>query len=310
MLLSAGDFAVYRSETHVFDTLAPRFGDFREITQRTALLDTWLQSMFFERSGLAAEEIRRRILASCKSPGDFLRIVMGSIAEQQGMVRWADCTPEHVLHIAKIKRELPDALIIHIIRDGRDVALSLDKQGWIRPLPADRRTSWQVAGYFWEWMVQAGRKVGPEIGRDYLEVRFEDLVDRPRETLARIGCFIEHDLEYDQITAVGVGSVSNPNTSFATTAEDAGAFRPIGRWQRALPSSEIAMFEAALGNTLSRLGYELASSPPARRGLRASRARAASLLYQSLYSSKHWIKTSLPLSRYLVDTSLFTPAHS
>ena len=64
-----------------------------------------------------------------------MRIVMGEMARQQGVERWADCTPDHLLYLAEIKKAIPEALVIHILRDGRDVALSLDKQRWIRPFP-------------------------------------------------------------------------------------------------------------------------------------------------------------------------------
>ncbi len=71
-----------------------------------------------------------------------------------------------------------------------------------------------VAGVYWEWMVNKGRKDGRDLGADYTEVRFEELVGSPQETLARLGSFIDHDLDYDRIQKVGIGSVSAPNTSF------------------------------------------------------------------------------------------------
>ena len=70
---------------------------------------------------------------------------MGDIAEQQGASRWGECTPEHLLYIDKIKRDIPDAKVIHVIRDGRDVAVSLDRQRWIRPFPWDKKQSLLVA---------------------------------------------------------------------------------------------------------------------------------------------------------------------
>ena len=57
--------------------------------------------------------------------GDFLRTVMDSIADQQGVERWAEKTPAHLLYIPQIKEIIPEAQIIHIIRDGRNVAASI-----------------------------------------------------------------------------------------------------------------------------------------------------------------------------------------
>ena len=127
MILSAGDFAVYRTESNVINLLEPRFGNLSVRRNREKLMDAWINSKLFWVSGLNADEIRNKVLQECRNGGDFLRIIMGEMARQQGVRRWADCTPEHLLCMPRIKETIPDALIIHIIRDGRDVALSTDE---------------------------------------------------------------------------------------------------------------------------------------------------------------------------------------
>src|ERR1700722_9515566 len=74
MLLSAGDFAVYRTESNVFNLLVPRFRGMRSPADRKELLEVWLRSKLFRVSGLDAGEIRARIMDECRSGGDFLRI--------------------------------------------------------------------------------------------------------------------------------------------------------------------------------------------------------------------------------------------
>src|SRR5882757_1605252 len=66
MLLSAGDFAVYRTESNVFNLLVPRFGGMRSAADRKALLDVWLRSKLFRVSGLDAREITAKIMAECR----------------------------------------------------------------------------------------------------------------------------------------------------------------------------------------------------------------------------------------------------
>src|ERR1700730_1699269 len=136
MLLSAGDFAVYRAESNVFNLLVPRFR-MRKSKDREDLLDTWLRSKMFRVSGLEADRVRDKILSDCRNGGDFLRIVMEEITRQQGVRRWAECTPDHLLYMKVIKRQIPNALFLHLIRDGRDVALSYVQQKWSHPLPWD-----------------------------------------------------------------------------------------------------------------------------------------------------------------------------
>src|ERR1700757_89864 len=83
MLLSAGDFAVYRAESNVFNFLVPRFGDLSVRKHRQRLVKAWLQSKMFTVSGLDSKQIEAKILDECRSGGDFLRIVMEEIARNQ-----------------------------------------------------------------------------------------------------------------------------------------------------------------------------------------------------------------------------------
>ena len=64
-------------------------------------MEIWLRSKLFRVSGLDAGEISAKIMAECRSGGDFLRIVMGEVARKQGVGRWADCTPEHLLYMRR-----------------------------------------------------------------------------------------------------------------------------------------------------------------------------------------------------------------
>lgn len=289
MLLSAGNFALYRAESNVFSVLQPRFGNLRSESNRRELLRYWLKSKLFEVSGLHASAIHDKILHECQSAGDFLRIVMEESARVQGVERWADCTPDHLLYMREIKREIPDALFVHIIRDGRDVALSYAKQGWAYPFPWDRNQQVGVAGLYWEWIVSKGRKVGRELGHNYYELHYEALVEKPRETLVALSDFVGQELDYDRIKQVGIGSVSEPNSSFSSGRD----FRPVGRWAEQMPQEQLAEIESLIGKVLNDLGYPLASSP--KPGLRETRFRAT---YIPWFTLRHWLKSSTPLGRF------------
>ena len=49
-----------------------------------------------------------------------------------------------------------------------------------------------AAGLYWEWIVRKGRKYGAGLGSSYTEIRYEDLVEQPAKTLARLGSFLGH----------------------------------------------------------------------------------------------------------------------
>jgi hypothetical protein len=298
MLLSAGNFAVYRVESNVINLLEPRFGDLSIAWNRRRLMKAWYESRLYTATGLEKEPLEARVNAECRNGGDFLRIIMEEMARRQGVKRWAECTPEHLLYLERIKQTIPNALIIHIIRDARDVALSMDKGYWIRPFPwhADKRLL--VIGLYWEWIVSRGREYGKKIATDYTEVHFEELVKNPHETLARLGQFIDHDLDYERIQKVGIGSVSEPNTSFQSDA----TFNPVGRWRDKFPPDELKRFEGLIGDSLEKFGYQLATKDS---GL-ADNAELKRMrtIYRAYFDSKLWLKSNTPLGRLLVTRDL------
>jgi hypothetical protein len=293
-LLSAGGFAVYYAESNAFNLLGSRFGNLRYRRNRQKMLDTWFISKLFQRTGLIPEEIEPRVLNECQSAADFLRIVMETIAHKQGVHRWAECTPLHLLYLPLIKSLIPEALIVHIIRDGRDVAVSLDKIGWIRPYPWDRNRSVITAGIFWRWIVSKGLAYGRSMGHDYTEVHYEDLVAQPQQTLARLGEFLQHDLDYDRIQKASLGSLQSPNSSFKddrTTTD----FSPVGRWKTVLTEPEVKDLETAISDLLGNLNYQLET--PREQLTKTSAVRLMSLLYPTVFDVKLWLKNHTPLAR-------------
>ncbi len=293
-LLSAGGFAVYYAESNAFNLLGLRFGNLAHRANRRKLLDAYYKSMLFERTGLKPEEIDQRVMEECRNAGDFLRIVMEAVARKQGVERWAECTPLHLLYLPLIKKVVPDALIVHIIRDGRDVTASLHRIGWIRPLPWDRSRACLAPAIFWRWIVSKGRRYGQAMGGDYMEVHYEDVVQNPREALARISKFIDQDLDYDHIQQVALGSVQNPNSSFRGDGQEAEA-KTIGRWKTMFKPEQIRDIEGLDGDLLQATGYKLETPPDQ---LRPSfPVRFMSFLYPLYFDFKLWLKSDTPLAR-------------
>src|SRR5208282_178639 len=202
--------------------------------------------------------------------------IMEQICRKQGVQRWAETTPEHLLYIPRIKQTIPNALIVHVIRDGRDVALSWEKLSQIRRLPGDRKRAAMAAGIYWEWFVNKGREAGRSLGGDYIEVHYEDLVRDPAQALRNLEPFIEHELDYQKIIEAGIGSVSAPNTAFKGQQQS-----PIGRWRTGLSLEDLATLESLIGGTLKELGYELSTKESRRSDLARMRA-----LYRLCFGTK------------------------
>ncbi len=293
-LLSAGGFAVYHAESNAFNLLGLRFGNLASRRNRRRLLNEYYTSKLFHRTGLDPKDIDERVMEDCRNAGDFLRIVMEAIARKQGVERWAESTPLHMLYLPLIKKLIPDALVIHIIRDGRDVTASLHRIGWIRPLPWDRARAFLVPAIFWRWIVSKGRRYGQAMGDDYMEVHYEDLVQNPRDTLVRLGKFIEHDLDYDRIQQVALGSVHNPNSSFRGDGKETEA-NTIGRWRNMFTPPQIRDIEASIGNLLVDTGCALVTPPADTRS--PISVRLMNFLYPLYFDFKLWLKSDTPLAR-------------
>jgi len=296
MLLSSGGFAIYRGYLPIYKILIPRFGSMKSRAHREKILEAWLHSKGFRRTGLDAKPLSARILEECRNGGDFIRVVMDEVARSQHMQRWAMYDPDNVLHVERVKRDLPNALFVHIIRDGRDIALSLKKMGGFTPLPWDRNPteSLVATSLYWEWMVHRGRAHGRKFPADYIEIRYEDLGTNPRATLAKLGSFIDHDLDYDRIQRASLGRLSETNSSFREEGAKETA-NPLGRWRERLAHADVAAIEGTVGECLEENGYELSLPAAERRcSLRHSWMRG---MYPSFLGSKLWLKLHTPVGR-------------
>ena len=208
-------------------------------------------------------------------------------ADKQGNhgARWGDKTPGYIKSMREIQVYLPEARFIHLIRDGRDVALSILKQHW-------GPQTIEAAAEKWRSRVLRGRAQQPYLGF-YLEVKFEDLVLHTERELRRICGFIDLDFDpamlgYHETAEQRLQEKARalprahgePQSAEKRLMSHAKTFEPpnpelIGTWRKRMSPSDRAAYEALAGDLLADLGYEL-DSPDARRGLpAAARAPAA-----------------------------------
>lgn len=293
MLMSAGGFAVYRGYLPIYKMLVPKFGTLNSPANRKRIVDIWLQSKGYRRSNLDAESLRSELVKNARTAGDFMRIVMTRICETQRVPRWALYDADNVLYIRRIKADIPNAIFVHIVRDGRDVALSLKKMGGFTPFFWNRKpASLEETAIYWSWMVRRGRQAGRRFPGDYIEVRYEDLISQPDETLNRLGTFIEHELNYEVIQRTALGRVSERNSSFRGEATQDN---PLNRWRSSLSIEEIGNIERLVGAELVDFGYTL-SVENQTRGVHQSLEQR---VYDRFLDLKYWGKVHTPLGRLI-----------
>ncbi len=182
------------------------------------------------------------------------RALYSSYAAFHGKTRYGDKTPSYVLHIELLASMFPEAVFVHLIRDGRDVALSY--------LDADfgAKTLGQAA-ISWDRYVRAGRVAGEALGPErYREVRYEELVREPERVLEELCRFV--DLPYDERMLRYHEHADQMVSSLSHNEHHQNLYRPptvgLRDWRSQLSPADTAVFESLAGDLLDELGYERA----------------------------------------------------
>jgi hypothetical protein len=138
---------------------------------------------------ISTDQIRKEIGdRSSVSYREAIEAVYRAYARAQGKSRWGDKTPRYVEHVEFLASLWPGARFVHVVRDGRDVALSYGD------LPFGPKTVAKAA-QLWAARVSAGRRNGRALGDRYLEIRYEDLVNDLETTTRTLCDFVE--VEFD-----------------------------------------------------------------------------------------------------------------
>ena len=224
--------------------------------------------------GVGEEDLRRRLDAA--DSGDAaaaVRAFFTAYAERQGKPRWGDKTPAYMLSIQRIGRTLPESRFIHLIRDGRDVALSQSARALNeQPAPAEPAARWVKR--IRKSREQASALKGPR----YVEARYEDLVRDPEVTLRRICEFVELPwddgmLSYHERAAERLSEMAGELRAEGAHAQQEAGYRidnhapttrppdpsRLDKWRTEMKPEDVAAYEGVAGEVLEELGYEVTS---------------------------------------------------
>jgi hypothetical protein len=177
-------------------------------------------------------------------PRQFASIVdavFGHFAASHAKQRWCEKTPQHVQHLLALAEHFPAARFLHVIRDGRDCAVSFHRR-WLRQP--------ELTVFRWKKVVTCGRGQGARLGAArYMEVRYEDLTAAPEESLRRICCFL--GLAFNP----AVLESGQPYLKLAAGPGNSGLQRNSGKWQGYFSAATCAKLEQIAGRTLASCGY-------------------------------------------------------
>ncbi|TML83302.1 MAG: sulfotransferase, partial [Actinobacteria bacterium] len=194
--------------------------------------------------------------------GAAIATVYAVYAAERGKSRWGDKTPMYMQNLRLLERLFPDALFVHLVRDGRDAALSflsmppgLMTETWMQPR--------SVATFACQWRteVRAARRLGRRVGDErYLEVRYEDLVGDVEPVLRRISDFARLPYEPEMTDYAGNVDVSTkPHQQSLRQPPTAG----LRDWRLQMSPEDVGAFDQVAGDLLDELGYETHERPDA-----------------------------------------------
>jgi hypothetical protein len=192
-------------------------------------------------------------------------------AAHQGKPRWGDKTPGYTMYMGPISNTLPEAHFVHVIRDGRAVALSRMRTLALRP------TEISKVARRWQKRLHKARDKGAKLDH-YMEIRYEALIREPEQTLRQVAEFIQLPwdpgmLDYHERSSERLAELDRdipawgkklPRSAESRMALHQQTTKPpdtarIDRWRDELSAEEIESFEREAGGTLTELGYELAA---------------------------------------------------
>jgi hypothetical protein len=255
------------SETHFFHKLVKRSE--RTRISPELLADTIITHKRWGDFHLDADELRARFNEiEPFNLSDALRAFYGLYAEKHGKTRWGDKTPGYLRYMRRIEWVLPEARFIHLIRDGRDVALSVLPMNW-------GPSSVTEAAELWVERVTIAREQGALVDH-YMEVKYEDLVTETEPALRRVADFLELPwdpamLDYHERAEERLKEKARDlprkksrgdQPAAARMASHAMAKQPpdpkrIGRWRTEMSAEDRGLYESVASDLLVELGYEV-----------------------------------------------------
>ncbi len=248
-----------RGEGHFTQFLAPSLE--KAAKDYNNMIDTKNRTIFKELEGfpLLGRDHLLFLLASAigfqmaqYSPAPSIRVV-------------GEKSPSSIRALPLLREMFPKAKILHIIRDGRDVAVS----AWfhnLRVTPDEARKRFGTLSKFIQmtaatWMddVKIGRQFGQSHPTQYAEVKYEDLQQDTPGEVRRLLDFLDVKVD-EQIIAdcCQAGAFDKLSGGRAQGEESRSShFRKgsVGDWRNHFDDQATKFFESQAGDLLRQLGY-------------------------------------------------------
>ncbi|MGI9285425.1 MAG: sulfotransferase family protein [Pseudomonadales bacterium] len=274
-MLDSHELLVVPNETLIFKMFSSTlrfYGDLSAIENQQELLRDILKTRVI--GYWTPKPIFEDIAPLITKPGfaGVIEAIICSTAKHKQLAAWGEKSPGHVFYWEQIKQAFPDSKVVHIVRDGRDVATSIINA---RMGPK----TYYAAAKMWKSYLEAIEQIKSDCpAGDFVEIKYEELLAEPRENLERI-CgilgvpysdsmlnFHEKDTNY-QTDSTNLQNLQRP-------------LMPANRekWRNVLSPADLKEFESVAGKKLDDYGYPSVVDSPSRPSRMELAARIATSL--------------------------------
>jgi hypothetical protein len=263
------------AETHFFERLylskelEERLSDEKSLELLAKLLSTQ-SAPFYKRVHLddfkpRAREILNGLESSFYRPIFLFKYFLIEETLKNNKKIPCDQTPRNIFYVSDLLKYLPEAKIINLVRDPRDVVLS-QKNRWKRSRLGGKGIPWWEGLRSWcnyhpviickIWNASVSESARYAQSERFFSLKFEDLLSNPEKNIKNICDFL--NIDYDPIM-LDIPQVGSSNETDSSVSRGMASHR-IGRWKKELSKSEIYICEKFCGKWMKINGYELSST--------------------------------------------------
>lgn len=267
----------------------------RGLEEAGGFLDLIYSSPRFSAWGVKREVLEAGVVEGVRSAKELVEHILDSYLAERSANVFVDKNIGNIASLVPLRSMFPEAKFIHIIRDGRDVALSLRDRKWnsyqFGTFP--RRDIRHLKGGALVWL-DAFELVDAFVRcyePAYLQIKYEELAIAPEKTLARVCAFLGLDFERNMLAFHSRPDPTMSKKSGKLNHELLGrevTSTRVERYRSSLCAGEISALNSLLEDHLKVLGYAV------------GRARS-SFLFDAGYAARHWLEAPLLKARASVS---------
>jgi hypothetical protein len=233
--------------------LHDHWGDLHDDERAAAVVHELLDAPLgmLDHAGFDEDRVLAAYLTTDRSYAALLTTLMTDFAQRQGKQRWSEKTPYQ--RPARIWSLLPEAQILHIVRDPRDVAAS--ESGTFHRMPA-----WRSAERCERFTARAMEDGANHAAADYLRIRYEDLAADPVSVMRAVCEFLGEEFSPQLVTGARESTTAIAGDKTPWQSEASQPIRPARSAWADLPLRQRALVAAAVNDALPSIGY--APAPP------------------------------------------------